>query len=201
MSRIAFINGIHSDGSASTDRLCRALAGDFRTTDVNYPVVRWWQARWRCVQLDRAQRLFDATADGDHIVAHSFGCLLVRRAMQLGRQFAAVFLFAAADASDTYWPYWGAERIYVIHNPYDVAIKWGSKLLNHDFGSLGADGYALAHKDPRVFNIRTPYFRRSDLRHGFYFGPDHIQHWADFVAAHARQTDDLPDPTDPERTV
>jgi len=179
--KIAFINGINSDGSRSTDLLCQELAHrGHDTLDVNYPRVHFWNAGLRRTQLDRAQRLVDATDDGDHVVAHSFGCLLVRRAMQLDRFFDKVFLFGPAEESDTYYPISGARHIYIIYNPYDKAIRWGMMLPNHDFGDMGRVGYR-GPNDRRVDSRRDQYYSRENVRHGFYFQGERLITWADFV--------------------
>lgn len=200
MSRMLFVHGIESDGSEGTDRLCRRLGETFETVEVDYPRVHWWNARWRGVQLDRAQTILDASTDGDHMVAHSFGGLLVRRCMQLGRQFGAVILFSPADAADTYYPILGARRICVVHNPFDRAIAWGARLWTHDFGRLGADGYR-GPPDPRVESTRAIFYRQGDHRHGFYFAPDRIDRWVRYVTERARAVDAMAAETAPAGEV
>lgn len=182
--RIAGINGINTDGRSSTDLLLASLADEgYETIDVEYPHTRFWNAGWRNTQLDRASRIMEQTQNGDAVVAHSFGCLLTRRAMQLGREFSYVFLFSPADASDTYYPISGAKEIFVIFNLHDKAIRLGGLLPNHDFGALGRYGYR-GPRDPRIENVPMPSFRTGSSNHGPYFEGEQLHFWTEFIKAH-----------------
>lgn len=186
--KIACINGINTDGSTSTDLLAKELERrGHAVVDVNYPITRWWQAGKRGIQLDRAQYLIDATDDGDIVVAHSFGCLVTRRAMQKDRKFSHAFLFSPADESDTYYPYeaiTGDGKIHIIHNPSDKALWWGHFIPNHDFGELGRIGYE-GPSDSRIVEYRAQYYHINDMRHSFYFSKSSVVDWADYIELNA----------------
>lgn len=185
--RVVGINGIRSDGAKNTDRLLFHLRGHgWETRDCNYPRVSLLRfiltgRRWRRnYQYSAARALINAASEGDALIAHSFGGLLALRAMELGARFSTVFLFAPALDRDVLFPAFGAERIYIIHNPRDVALWWAGRLLFHDAGEMGRLGYAgLA--DPRVLNVRANDIAHEPLRHSDYFLPSNIQRWACWV--------------------
>lgn len=180
--KIAFINGINGNGSRSTDLLCKELKDrGHDTVEVNYPHTRFWNAGSRKVQLDRARILYEATSDGYNLAAHSFGCIIGRRTMQLGRNFKEVFFFGSADESDTYYPDGSADNIHVIYNPYDTVLWWSNILPNHDFGDMGRVGYQ--GRDKNVKSVRSQYYRIAKNRHGFYFHGSELCKWADYIEA------------------
>lgn len=187
--RVLGINGIRSDGAKNTDRLLGQLAPlGWSTQDVNYPrvsLLRFWFTgrRWRRDYQYRAARcLVNAAEPGDALIAHSFGGLLALRSMELGAQYSAVFLFAPALDRDAVFPAHGAKRIYVIHNPKDVALFWAARLLFHDAGEMGRTGYA-GPPDARVANIRANDVAHEPLHHSDYFLPSNIARWAAWVHA------------------
>ena len=181
MSKIIFVHGIESNGSQSTDLMLKLLKEAGRAVvESDYERVHWWNARYRNVQLDRASRILDMSKDGDHIVAHSFGGLIARRAMQLNRKFGHVFLFSPADEANTYYPILGAKKIHIIYNQFDKPIRLGALLPNHDFGELGRMGYE-GPDDPRVVALQDPYYRVHSSTHGHYFQRERIEKWATYI--------------------
>lgn len=179
--KILTINGIRTDGSTSTDRLGRKLSEQgYRTFDVNYPRVSIFTARSRKRQLKNAKILKDSSNDGDVLIAHSYGCLLALRAMELGAKFSHVFLFAPAMNVDFTFPYLGMTQLKVIHNPTDQAIKMGNWLWFHDFGKMGRLGYK-GPPDPRITNILDKNGKKGARNHSHYFNKDNIDAWARFI--------------------
>lgn len=182
--RILGINGIRTDGSNSTDLLLRDLADlGHETVDVNYPRVNIFTARWRSRQLRNAQHLVDAHKPGDAVVAHSYGCLLTLRAMELGASFGTVFFFSAAMNDDFSFPPEGMRRLFNIHRQDDRALTLGDLLLWHDFGAMGKTGYSGLPPDRRIRNIPawTHTLRRDPFAHSDYFLPENRPAWARYV--------------------
>ena len=170
-----------STGAETTDRLLASLAlrHQVRTHDFNYPPVRFYHTRRRARQHAYASGLADAADDGDAVVAHSFGCLIALRAMELGAKFGPVFLFRPAMNRDFVWPILGATRIHIIYCHSDEALWAGRLLLWHPIGSLGRLGYG-GPPDPRIVQHRIvipPPNHVADFRGG------RVNAWADFIAA------------------
>lgn len=177
--RILGINGIRTDGSSSTDLILYELHALGHTAiDINYPRVSIFTARSRKRQLRNAQILKDASKEGDVVIAHSYGCLLTLRAMELGAKFSYAFFFAPAMNVDFTFPYHGMKNLYVIYNPTDKAIRWGSKLWNHDFGDMGRKGYKGA-PDNRIESLVDILSRKGE--HSDFFNRKNIHHWVKFI--------------------
>lgn len=185
--KLAGVNGIRDDGSASTDLLLEGLSVlGWETVDVQYPRVSAFEAwvKGRSWHRDRqyrdAQYLFDATEDGDGVVAHSYGGLVTLRAMELGRRFSGVFFFGAAMNDDFTFPYHGMECLYNVFNPNDKALGVGKFLIGHDFGALGQTGYNGA-PDSRINNHFADPKEREFMEHGNYFLESNRKKWVQFI--------------------
>ena len=179
--KILTINGIRTDGSASTDKLGGELSRlGFDVVDVNYPRVNIFTARSRKRQYKNAKHLVNKSHKGDILIAHSYGCLLALRAMELGAQFSHVFFFAPAMNRDFIFPYLGMKNLTVIHNHTDQAIKMGNWLWFHDFGKMGSLGYNGA-PDPRIANILDSKGREGKRNHSHYFNDTNIKYWTNFI--------------------
>jgi len=203
MSRIIGVSGIHTDGGGSTDRLLDRLNGRMDTLDFNYDRVNLITARSRTRQRDIGRRLYHRALVDDHVVAHSYGALIVQRAMEAGAQFGAVFLFSPAMDSREYFPAQGAQQIHIISNPADRAIGLGALLYRHDFGLMGRDGYQ-GPPDDRVVDFRTRdegddhdplhhsapqgTFSCSAIHLDYFMGAG-LSGWAQYVARHIRIMD------------
>ena len=179
--KILTINGIRTNGGSSTDKIggCLSRSG-FEVLDVNYPKVNIFTARSRKRQLSNAQNLVNKACDGDVLIAHSYGCLLALRAMELGAKFSHVFLFAPAMNVDFTFPYLGMENCTVIYNKTDKAIKMGNWLWFHDFGKMGSQGYKGA-PDPRIINMEDEKGIKGDRNHSHYFNNENIDSWVEFI--------------------
>jgi len=188
--KILTINGIKNRGKKNTDKMGKLLADQgFDVFDVNYPKVYALTSRYRSIQNKNAKILLNAANDGDILIAHSYGCLLALRAMELGAKFSKVFFFAPAMNRDFIFPYLGMTELYVIHNKTDKAIKWGSWLRSHDFGKMGSHGTNSIPEDPRVTNIEDFSGKKGEENHshyfasvnGHYFKEENINHWVNFI--------------------
>jgi hypothetical protein len=179
---IATVHGIRSDGSDNVDLLAYSLGLlGHRTKNVDYPRVGLLGARSRKRQYRNAQVLLDNTSDGDDLIVHSYGGLVVLRAMELGRKYRVVFMFNPAMNKDFTFPYFGMKEMYVIYHPDDKAIKWGSWLrFNHDFGEMGRIGYK-GPEDPRIINVKAKGTQREKLNHSNFALPKNRIHWVDYI--------------------
>jgi len=179
--RILTINGIRTDGSTNTDKLCSKLKHiGYDTVDVNFPKVNIFTARSRKRQLKNAQILVDNHKKGDVLIAHSYGCLLALRAMELGAEFSKVIFFAPAMNVDFTFPYHGMKELIVIHNPTDEAIRAGNWLWFHDFGKMGQVGYRGA-RDDRIRNLQDNSGEKGKRNHSHYFTDKNIGQWVKFI--------------------
>ncbi len=187
--RLLGINGIRTHGAGSTDQLLAELAlRDWQTVDANYPLRHIWQVRSRRRQYADAQRLLRYHRDGDAVVAHSYGCLVSLRMMELGARFSTLFWFRPAMNRDYLIPRHACRRLYAIHDPRDRAIGLGICMPWHDFGAAGRYGLLAGNNgcgrigDPRVTNIRVPgYIRHEPWHHSDDFLDGNRRHWVDFI--------------------
>lgn len=178
--RILGLNGILTHGAQSTDRLL-GLLGErgYQTLDVNYPFTFALMAHFR--QRANTTYLLEAYRPGDCLIAHSYGCLLAYRAMQMGAVFDKVFLFAPAMKADVEFPAGAYKHIYVMHHPRDFAVWLGSLLPFHAFGRMGRDGYQGPPRDD-ITNLESKGGSDYDRKlHSHYFSPARIAKWADFI--------------------
>lgn len=188
MSRVIGVNGIRTDGSGSTDRLLDGLADSgLNTLDFNYDRVNLFTARSRRRQRQIGFALLDDHQPGDHVVAHSYGALVVLRAMEAGARFGLVFLFSPAMDSRQYFPYHGAHRLHIISNAADRVIGLGSLLWRHDFGRMGSDGYQ-GPPDDRVLTFPTLDWSddHGPFHHSDFFMGATLNGWVQYVARHIR---------------
>ncbi|MDC3312694.1 hypothetical protein OAV22_02030 [Flavobacteriaceae bacterium] len=190
---IVLVHGIH-DNVKNWSAFERALR--FRGFNVRlfaYP-HRWaisYYLPW--VRRNDGLRLANFVNDGDHVLAHSNGGNIVQAAIEYswaedpddGVRFDKVFMFSAAATSDRMeYPDGSLDECFVVYNPRDNALKLGSILPWHCFGSLGLLGFIRTPskaRDRRFHNIQA-YFTSGWFKpsHGFYF-KDQIDRWIDFV--------------------
>ncbi len=178
--RILGVNGINNTGKDTTDPMLRALADlGWLVKDVNYPKANFISAHFK--QERNAKKILAAHLPGDCVIAHSYGCLLTFRAMQMGAEFGTVIFFAPAMSQGVTFPYNGCKRLVVIYHTGDVAIRIGAKLWFHDFGKMGMKGYR-GPKDSRVSSVRTKGDGSLDkYKHSDYFTPAKLASWVKFV--------------------
>jgi len=187
-TRLIGVNGIASNGVKSTDVLLTALAEHgFDTLDFNYPRINlfeasWVMSFWRYTQeLERlAGELFKVTKDGDHVVAHSFGCAVVWHCMsKYNRHFGKVWLIAPAmSLDDEMMPLFnGTDQVTFVHNPHDRALRFARFLPWIDMSSIGLHGLQRKREvyEPPYRNLSMPFrYLRGEtkdwLNHSYAFG-------------------------------
>ena len=186
--RVIGVNGLHSTGGRNTDRVLADLrTRGFATLDFNYPRANVVTAGIRSIQYRNARSLVDVYEPEDAVVAHSYGCLIVLRAMEMGARFSTVFFFAAAMNADFTFPYLGMRKLLNICNPFDHALLFGSLLLRHDFGDMGRTGYAGA-PDPRISQTQDTVLRGGLLNHSQnYFADEHRAQWVNLIEQHLKE--------------
>jgi hypothetical protein len=132
--------------------------------------------------MRNARHILEWHNPGDAVVAHSYGALLVLRAMELGARFSQVFYFGAAMNDDFSFPYVGMKRLWNVHQVVDRAVALGSLLVGHDFGPMGQTGYGGLPPDPRIVNVPATGLKVFEpLRHSDYFLNGNLIRWAEFV--------------------
>lgn len=191
------LNGIGDSGPTTTHRMADWLGrAGHPVTKLRYPVVNWRQSRDRLKQYQYASMMLDVVeatkARTKDIVAHSHGCLLTARMMELGgtNTFRNVILFAPALDQVWIWPRNAFARMWVIHNARDRAVRIARLFPgNHPWGAMGAHGWQAATppgEDHRVTNVRDDH--RGTLwqrRHSHYFR-DELSKWAAWVIKRLR---------------
>jgi len=182
---IFLANGIRTHGENNIDRLLRPLEDlGHRVVDLYYKKVYSWHVYSRTKQLKIAHALKNQILPHPqpwYIAAHSFGCLLSRRLMQINVTFTSAHLFGAADDDETYYPREQAERIHVYYNQKDRALLFGSLLFRHDFGPLGRVGYN-GPDDSRIVGLRRDfmYNRPWSTDHNWFTEPM-LSRWVDLI--------------------
>ncbi len=191
------IHGIRSDGSTNTDLLLEHLqAYGFDTVEGDYPRVNALQAFFKLrsgmreLEYGTAEHVMQkAYSPMTDVVAHSFGCLVSLRMMELGAHFRNVFWFAPAMNRDFVVPNWGCQKMWVIHNPHDLANRMGAMLHRHDFGKMGIEGSAFEGLDYRIKNIAVTDHGTDWLTHSYAFDTfASREHWAQFIYEQGRST-------------
>lgn len=194
---IVTVNGINRSADHTTNRLAIALqARGLEVHRLTYPTRRWWETRNRRKQYLDARQMLSEMRQGlisDHpvdLVAHSWGCLLAARMMELGGTlvFRNIFLFAPALDRDWIFPCKAFNRMWVIFNRQDRAV-WAARAFFlgwHPWGDMGRVGYQDV--DDRITNVEDMTLRRhpGDLMHSHYFNSQGCEHWSGFIADRVR---------------
>lgn len=185
------INGINDSAHDTTDRMAQGLVGRGHTVHrLRYPVVRFYSMGNRQLQYEYADELLhkvlQAGQGTDSIVAHSFGCLLVARMMELAGSFPFSQVFMYSPALDREWsfPMSGARRVYVVHNPKDRAVLYAKYLFRNPVGPMGRYGY----KSPKT-SFAIPVVTNREIRatfkgqrpHNAYFCGEHLHREVSWV--------------------
>ena len=183
---INVVHGTQGNGEANVDRIIRPLRGlGHGVRNVDYPPISNLAAalvprRWNIKRQFRDARiLMDMTSDGDNMVAHSRGCLIAHRSLELGRRFHCVFYFAPAMNVDFHFPQGSAKYIWIIHCPNDDAIKAAGLLPLNSFGQMGRLGYSGPSHD----SIAEVQVEADRPAHSHYFYGVNLSDWSRFVSA------------------
>lgn len=189
---IVTINGINESAATTTDRMAVALeALGFSSRKLFYPTRYWYSTRNRLLQYQDALGMLKQLPAGPvDVIAHSWGCLLAARMMELGGTdlFRYVFLFAPALDHDWVFPIRAFRRMWVVHDPHDKAV-WAARLFFkgwHPWGDMGRVGYQ-GIDDHRIENLTDPTHGVEQFNHSHYFRTPRLERWARFVQDHIRQ--------------
>jgi pimeloyl-ACP methyl ester carboxylesterase len=189
---IVTINGINASAGHTVNRLGFALQNmGHLVTHLTYPTRRWWETRSRRSQyLDALGMVRDLeerhSGQPVDVIAHSWGCLLAARMMELGGTgiFRRVFLFAPALDADWIFPLHAFDSAWVAFNRGDRAVWAAEHLFGwwHPWGEMGRIGYR--GEDRRVHNFEdlTPRTDLLDNLHDHYFRNGAIAFWCSFVS-------------------
>ena len=187
---ILTINGIHESAEHTTDRIGDRLQREYGLAwrKLWYPTRSALQTRNRRHQyMDARNMLAQMPSKRCDLVAHSWGCLLACRMMELGGTdvFGRVWFFAPAIDSDWVFPLEAFQRLHVVYHAKDRAV-WAAKALFwswHPWGDMGRVGYR-GIEDARIANMedRTPRPNLFHRMHGHYFEHRHVDRWAQAVA-------------------
>lgn len=184
---IVTINGINKSAPGTVDRIRDVLnARGHDARSLTYPTRRWNDTRNRRTQYEDALRMLNQlpTQPVD-VVAHSWGCMLACRMMELGGTgiFRRVFFFAPAIDKDWIFPVKAFEKLWVIHHEQDRAVWFAEHLFvaSHPWGDMGRYGYAGT--DARVVNVKDDTKRPTifNRMHGHYFEAGHLGKWVGFI--------------------
>jgi hypothetical protein len=139
-------NGINDSAAGTTDLYAAELRYlGYQVQPLRYSTVKWHQTRSLGLQYGIASDLLDQIEPGSDIVAHSFGCLLVTRMMELAGSYPFRNVLFLAPALDTDWifPREGFRRMDVYFNRHDFAVRIAAKFpFEHPWGGMGAYGYS-----------------------------------------------------------
>ena len=170
--KVITVPGIQSRGTKSTDRIGQAMRDrGYEVHDMEQPVRSAWGARWKA-ETD-AKDIIDVAADGDVVIAHSYGSLKTSIAMR-GPKLLAVFLFRPAMSRWHRFPDQSHTKTFCIYSKQDYTILGGSLLLFHPFGLAGYKGF----RSPYVTNLKSHGGHSDDFKDDSLFNLDY---WAIYL--------------------
>lgn len=192
------ISGLDSSGKKSTDKILLYLQNTYLldTIDYNYKPLKSFNLitklkyktkNYQSELLQNLQTYINQLAYPPNIVAHSFGCLLVIKALLLGAKVNNIFLFSPSVESDEIINITGVlNNVYVIYHPNNLILK---TIKFYDFGDMSTRGYD--YPGNIIKNVR--YSQKEDvtlcehfkelctLNHSVYFLDHNISHWGQFI--------------------
>lgn len=104
-----------------------------------------------------ALNLKERLKSGDSIVAHSFGCAIVWKLLEIldeeksALQLNKIYLLNSALNREYTLKVDHCQHIYVFHDPSDFMLKLATYLPFNIMGDMGKAGYQ--YKDPKITNI------------------------------------------------
>lgn len=197
------INGIESDGSSSTDKVlkllyenydCKIIDYSFRKSITLFNLIFNQNYQNKKYQLDLAielKRQVNQLESPPNLIAHSFGCLLAIKSLSLGMKANTLFLFSPAVESDEIITTINVlDKVYIIYNSNDLAIKLGKLLKFHNFGDMGNNGYD--YPNDKIMNIKyhaekeltfmEQLYQVMGFNHSDYFLNHNINDWIQFIS-------------------
>jgi len=162
--RIVGIPGIRSDGTGNINLLLGEFdRAGYETLKANLPIRSALTARW-CTKRD-AKKLLEITNPGDILVAHSRGCLVATKALEIEpEKFPEVWFFRPAMSAKKVFK--TDTKITCVFSEDDLAIQVGSLLINHPFGKAGNKGFT---RDLTVRNLESFGRHSEDFQHTPYW--------------------------------
>lgn len=154
------LHGVWSNGSGSTDLILEGLESLGNSTlEVDWGVHDPLSAARNLNKLaDRIYvQIIQAQICSGHpsAIAHSFGCNILVKAMEMGVCFDRVWLFNPVLDPKTNFPADSYKRITVICDQDDAVVRWAHRLLWWaKYGNMGTVGYL--GKSPRVETVPGP---------------------------------------------
>ena len=193
--KVVSIHGIHDNGDDGVDRMGAALAHELGVPHWAPALPKRWAIEdWSFGPVMADAELVEKRLDAsDIVITHSRGAYVLDVAM---REFNAsasdVFMFSPALPSNLVPGDHGFERLFIIHNQNDRALKWSRFLPFHPYatffgGSLGRDGFQLPpDKHKRIRNIdASECGDGSFLEHsGYWQTPVVMQQWVSMMTHH-----------------
>jgi hypothetical protein len=152
--RIIGVNGIATHGENNIDiLLARLRLHWYETVDVKLPKRHFISAWWGHVH--DAKAIYDASEDGDVVIAHSFGGPRTVEAMHY-RYFSQAFFIRPAMSKNHLFL---RDEIYCFYSPDDTPVRIGAYLPFHPFGKAGIEGFS----DPDAVNILSSGDHNADF--------------------------------------
>lgn len=155
MNKVHIIHGIHSsEGDASTPARCipELKEAGYEIEVHEYGYAYALSSRWK--NKARAESIAPKIGKHDFILAHSNGCDITRRMLDMGIIIkGAVLLQPALDEDTKFAP--GGYWINVFHNDHDNPTLFAKYFLwfGHPWGAMGRFGYS--GNDTRIRNHDT----------------------------------------------
>ncbi|MDA1348568.1 MAG: alpha/beta hydrolase [Chloroflexi bacterium] len=178
---ICTLNGIKDSARDTTDKLANKLEGFYghHVARLEYPTRYWHNASDRALQyqdgdhvLRQVEYAAEISGEPVDLVAHSHGCLLASRMMEMGGSFPFRVVWLIAPALDCAWrfPATGANRIHVVSNHHDRAIL-AAAFYATAWGGMGRFGWSMpAHyRGPPVTNHFDEARKWGRRMHSHYF--------------------------------
>jgi hypothetical protein len=195
---IVGISGLDSSGKKSTDKILLHLQNTYLldTIDYNYKPLKPFNLitklkyKTKNYQLELAQNLqtyINQLPYPPNIVAHSFGCLLVIKALLLGAKVNNIFLFSPSVESDEIINVTGVfNNVYIIYHPNDLILKTAKLLKFYDMGTRGYDYPGNIIKNVRYsqkedVSLSEHFKELFTFNHKVYFLNHNISHWSQFI--------------------
>ena len=190
MAEVLVIHGIRTNGANNIDLLANRLniLGGHYIIDAKIPhtgALIGWRRKQRRSNAESVYSLLGDSVKGIrakeiNIIAHSYGALIVHDLMRMGATFKKVWLFAGALDAGAVFPAGAAEKIFIIHNQHDKALRVARILPCNGMGGMGLVGYQ-GPRDKRVICISDAASDTVDsaYHHSHYFlNPIRCAQWA-----------------------
>ncbi|MCP4493302.1 MAG: hypothetical protein GY820_39260 [Gammaproteobacteria bacterium] len=186
MSDIIIVHGAYTHGRGIDKLAIKLRASGYTVREYEFPKRYALMLYLPWVYRKDGATLANFMNEGDHIVAHSYGCAIWQQSILTGAKWGKCFLFGGACTSDKFlYPDDSLEEAWVVYNPEDWVLWLGSKLPFHIFGLLGYHGFAgqpdsRKKKDPKFHNTRG-FKDKGWRRHTHYFIDERLDKWRQFI--------------------